>query len=232
MLSTRRKGVLAGAIVGVCAICIAVCAQAVTPPPHSIEPAQAIAVAKTNESDRSDGASSASSALEEAKSDYANATTEEIAAESREEKSDEFETVLTEEAVADTEADGSSRKQSMATSNDSSNRTVNEREKRWVVDYKQVWVDEPVVVEDVPGHYEDVIEYRDSLICLSPGCSFSTTSGDEMAAHSAQHAIRGQDDSSGSISQPCVVGSQWIEPVTHVDYNRTLVTVEDGGHWE
>lgn len=232
MLSTKRRGVLVGAIVGLCAICIAVCTQVATPLPHGAEQAQAMSVAQTSEPDGPEEASTTSSASEGTKSDQANAATAEMAAESKNGENSEFEKTLAEEPVGEAEADGSSREQLVETSSDSLNRTANESEKRWVVDYKQVWVDEPVVVEDVPGHYEDIIEYRDSLICLSPGCGFSTTSGDEMAAHSAQHAIRGQDDSSGSISQPCVVGTQWIEPVTHVEHNRTLKTVESGGHWE
>ena len=49
MLSTKRRGVLVGAIVGLCAICIAVCTQVATPLLHGAEQAQAMSVAQTSE---------------------------------------------------------------------------------------------------------------------------------------------------------------------------------------
>lgn len=231
MLSTRGKGTLAGAVAGACAICIAVCAQMAAPLPHSPEQAQAITAEEASVSTASGGSAARSDESARSGSGRAHAVVANASAALEEALGGEPEGAPAEAAKPEAEAGDSARRQGESAAEPPSS-TADGGKRKWVVDYKQVWVDEPVEIEDVPGHYEDVIEYRDTLVCLSPGCGFSATSGDEMAAHSAQHALRGEDDSSGSLPQPYVAGSNWVEPVTHIEYKKVPKTVEDGGHWE
>lgn len=92
--------------------------------------------------------------------------------------------------------------------------------KRWVPDYKQVWV------EDSPAWDEQVPIYNDIEVSVCNVCGAEIT-GNE-AAHAKQHALAGEGGGHHNDYRSVITGHETIhhEAVGHWE------TVEDGGHWE
>lgn len=92
--------------------------------------------------------------------------------------------------------------------------------KRWVPDYKQVWV------EDSAAWSEQVPIYGDIEVSVCNVCGAEIT-GNE-AAHAKQHALAGEGGGHHNDYRSVITGYETIhhEAVGHWE------TVEDGGHWE
>lgn len=230
-----RKGAVAGALVGLAAVAAAVALTAAVPAPAPAEPAAPIvagaaagirgAVVDSTETDRGPGESDTPGHSAQSPTGSADGSPDRTG----ESGSDrDFGSAPTVRQGGESEAATSPEGQQTETPAS----PAYAQKRRWVTDYKQVWVPDLVEVVDVPGHSEETHSTRDVLVCLSPGCGFTSSDGGQMAAHSGQHAARGEDDSSGSVSETYVSGTVWVEPVSHMEDRGHFETVEAGGHWE
>ncbi len=92
--------------------------------------------------------------------------------------------------------------------------------KRWIPDYKQVWV------EDSAAWDEQVPIYSDIEVSVCNVCGAEIT-GNE-AAHAKQHALAGEGGGHHNDYRSVITGYETI----HHDATGHYETVEDGGHWE
>ena len=92
--------------------------------------------------------------------------------------------------------------------------------KRWVPDYKQVWV------EDSAAWDERVPIYSDIEVSVCNVCGAEVT-GNE-AAHAKQHALAGEGGGHHNDYRSVITGYETV----HHDATAHWETVEDGGHWE
>jgi len=236
MLSTKRRGVLAGAIVGLCAICIAVCAQAVVLPSHAAESAQALTTSNQDSSGANSNAPEAASSISAAIADdevgESGNEPSPLSAKSGSSEAGQRNSSLPSDGASNysesldfQKLDSTEGARQPASTASSGNRT-------WVIDYERVWVPNLVEVEVEPERVETVYETRDILMCNVSGCGFTTENAGEMSSHWASHAMQGVDEGYSSISQQIAVGTSVIPAVTRLEDHGEYKLVESGGHWE
>lgn len=97
---------------------------------------------------------------------------------------------------------------------------LEEPEKRWVVDYKQVWV------EDSPAWDEQVPVYSHVEESVCNVCGAIITSNE--AAHGKNHMLAGEGSGHHTEYVDEIIGYDTL----HHDAIGHWETVEDGGHWE
>lgn len=98
--------------------------------------------------------------------------------------------------------------------------TAQEPAKKWVVDYKQIWVEDSAAwTESVP-----VYEREEISVCSICG---ATITGDE-SAHGKAHMLAGEGSGHHTETTKVITGYDYIfhEQTGHYE------TVESGGHWE
>lgn len=92
--------------------------------------------------------------------------------------------------------------------------------KKWVPDYKKVWV------EDSAAWDEQVPIYDEVEVSICNVCGADIT-GNEVA-HAKQHALAGEGGGHHNDYRSVVVGYETV----HHDATGHWETVENGGHWE
>lgn len=92
--------------------------------------------------------------------------------------------------------------------------------KRWVPDYKQVWI------EDSAAWDERVPIYSDIEVSVCNVCGAEVTGYE--AAHAKQHALAGEGGGHHNDYRSVITGYETV----HHDATAHWETVEDGGHWE
>lgn len=92
--------------------------------------------------------------------------------------------------------------------------------KRWVPDYKQVWVEDSVAWDEQVPIYSDI----EVSVCNVCGAEITGTE----AAHAKQHALAGEGGGHHNDYRSVITGYETI----HHDATGHYETVEDGGHWE
>ena len=236
MLSTRRKGALAGAIAGVCAICIAVCAQAAALPSHAAESAQALTASSQGPSGNSPNAPEATPGISEAigggeAGESGNEPSPQSAKNGSSEANQESPSPISNVASNNRESSDSQKPHSTEGARQPAS-TASSGNKTWVIDYERVWVPNLVEVVIEPERIETVYETRDILMCNVSGCGFTTESASEMSSHWASHAMQGVDEGYSSIPQQIAVGTNVIPAITRQEDHGEYQMVEVGGHWE
>ena len=102
--------------------------------------------------------------------------------------------------------------------------------RKWVVDYEEVWVPSIETVVDEPAHEEPVYEKRDVLVCNA--CGYEAAGGNDMGAHLSAHALEGIDEGYSAMPRRVQVGTKTVPAVTHEVDNGHFERIECGGHWE
>lgn len=110
--------------------------------------------------------------------------------------------------------------QSSGASSSSGSKSDSTPSKRWITDYKKVWV------EDSAAWDEQVPIYDEVEVSICNVCGADIT-GNEIA-HAKQHALAGEGGGHHNDYRSVVVDYETVhhEAVGHWE------TVEDGGHWE
>lgn len=105
-------------------------------------------------------------------------------------------------------------------------------ERKWVVDYEQVWVPNYVTVTDQAAWDEQVPVYGYSERSICNTCGADVTGN--TAAHAKQHAMNGENGGHHTEVVQTITGYSTVhhDAVTHVEDQGHWETRESGGHWE